>query len=159
MQLKTFQEEFQSFILTSDKKIIEAILPSATLTSAEKISIYQNGYLERIIHAPQQDFPVLCALLGESAFSGLVCDYIDAYPSHDYSLQCLGKRLSEFIVEKEVVLQPFSDLARFEYLLCEMEQRSDLESFHSDFNVVEIWRVFHEENRLIEFQYRNANEH
>lgn len=152
MQLKTFQEQFQSFILESDETIIHSISSSDRLSSVEKIRIYQNGYIERLISAMQQDFPVLCALLGESAFSGLVCDYIDAYPLKDYNLRYLGKKLSDFILEKDHGLQSFSDLARFEYLLCDAESENNLAKFYSDFNVVEVWNVFHAENKLIEFR-------
>ena len=152
MHLKTFQEQFQSFILESDETIIRCIAPSRLLSSEEKIRIYQNGYSERLIGAMQQDFPVLCALLGESAFSGLVCDYIDAYPSRDYNLRFVGKKLSDFIVEKDAALQAFSDLARFEYFLCDAEGKNEVAHFQSDFNVVEVWTVFYAEHRVIEFR-------
>ena len=78
--LKQLQYNFQNAILNN--------------STEEKLKIYQNSYYERIILAMKQDFPIMTAMLTDDVFSGLICDYIDAYPSRDFTLRTIGKNLS-----------------------------------------------------------------
>lgn len=136
--LKQLQSNFQNTILN-------AAIPEG------RLRIYQNGYYERIITAMKQDFPVIHAFLGEKAFSGLICDYIDAYPSRHFNLRLIGENLSCFLKSKgEETILPFVDLAEFEWLMCQSEFNKAEINFKSSFNITEVWHAFHADNKLIE---------
>ncbi|OGT43697.1 MAG: hypothetical protein A3F13_07055 [Gammaproteobacteria bacterium RIFCSPHIGHO2_12_FULL_40_19] len=155
MNLKSLQITFQNDLLKNTTTMSKNITFSKNLSSESKIQIYQNSYYERIISAMQNDFPITHAFLGEKAFSSLVCEYIDQYPSMHFNLRFVGKHLSHFILEKDNALAAFSDLAKFEYLMCEVDMQFILASdihFESNYNIIEIWNAFHAENRLIEIR-------
>jgi hypothetical protein len=118
MNLKKYQEHFQSFILKNKNDIEKNILPAKNLSPSEQMGIYQNSYYERIIAAMMQDFPTILGHLGEDAFASMVRDYIDCYPSTDFNLKYIGKNLAAFLLEKDKSLLPFSELAQSEYDVC-----------------------------------------
>ena len=147
MNLQNLQKNFQSYILNNNSEITKNISSSKNLSASQQIQIYQNAYYERIVAAMMQDFPTITAFLGESAFAGLVCDYINHYPSQHFNLRYIGKNLSDFIAQKDESFAAFSDLAKLEYMMCDLDA-SEIH-FQSDFNVVEVYNAFHHENRLI----------
>ena len=155
MNLKSLQTNFQSDLLQNTTATSKIITPSENLSSQSKLQIYQNSYYERIIAAMQQDFPITFATLGEGAFASLVCEYINDYPSTHFNLRLVGKQLSQFILEKDNSLAAFSDLAKFEYLMCEVEMQSisisDI-NFQSRYNIIDVWNAFYTENRLLEIK-------
>lgn len=159
MNLKSFQNHFQSYLLSDDIEMDRHILSSKKLSSSQKLTIYQNSYYERIIGAMKTDFPVMNNMLGDGAFSDLICDYIDSYPSHDYTLRYVGKNLAQFILDKDSAFLAYSDLARFEYLMCEAEHKKTKISeidFHSPFNIVEVWNVFQTTGKLISIAFETT---
>jgi hypothetical protein len=78
-------------------KIGQVILPSRTLTSAERVEIYQRMYPLRMEEALETDYPALQHFLGADDFRGLVRDYVAAFPSRSYTLNRLGDHLPEFV--------------------------------------------------------------
>jgi hypothetical protein len=147
MTLKKLQTQFLSGILKNNTRIIKKISSSKNLSSRQQLQIYQNAYFERIIAAMSQDFPITKSFLGEGAFYSLVQDYINHYPSRDFNLRYIGKYLSDFLLQKDKSFAAFSDLAKLEYVMCETD-KSEIH-FESDFNVVDVYNIFHTENRLI----------
>jgi hypothetical protein len=75
----------------------DVILPSRTLTPAERVAIYQRMYPLRMEEALGVDYPGLQHFLGEDGFRRLVRDYVAAFPSRSYTLNRLGDHLAEFI--------------------------------------------------------------
>lgn len=75
----------------------EVVLPSKTLSSRERIGIYQEMYPLRMEEALAVDYPALKHFLGERAFLDLVLDYVEACPSRSYTLNRLGDHLPEFV--------------------------------------------------------------
>lgn len=75
----------------------EVILPSKTLTPAERVDIYHGMYLLRMVDALKADYPALEHFLGEDNFRKLVRDYVQRHPSVSYTLNRLGDRLPEFV--------------------------------------------------------------
>jgi hypothetical protein len=73
------------------------ILPSKTLTSVERVGVYQGMYLLRMVEALENDYPALAHFLGQDAFADLVTRYVAAHPSRSYTLNRLGSALPEFI--------------------------------------------------------------
>jgi len=100
----------------------DVVLPSASMTSVERIGVYHGMYLMRMAEALQTDYPVLRYRLGEEAFAELVADYVQRFPSRSYTLNRLGDHLPQFLSEEED--RPDSeflhDLARLELAMTQV---------------------------------------
>ena len=86
----------------------EHIVPSRTLSAAERVLIYNGMYLSRFAEALAADYPALAHHLGEDDFTALVARYVEKHPSTSYTLNWLGDLLPEFLGGFE------RDLARLE---------------------------------------------
>lgn len=113
------------------------ILPSPTLTSAQRVEVYQSMYLLRMEEALATDYPGLQHFLGDHAFFGLVRDYVQVHPSKSYSLNRLGDRFAEFVaVAPDVRRRDFcADLARLELALAQVFDAPEMKAI--DGTVVE----------------------
>lgn len=100
----------------------DVILPSGTLTSAERVEIYHGMYLLRMHDALRDDYEALQHFLGDGAFFDLVRDYVQAYPSRHFSLNRLGDYMPEFIQEgAQIPRRAFChDLARLELAITQL---------------------------------------
>jgi hypothetical protein len=103
-------------------EIGRVILPSKTLTSVERVGVYQGMYLLRMVEALENDFPAVAHFLGGERFAELVTAYVAAHPSRSYTLNRLGDRFPEFIrTWTGLRRRPFLfDLARLEALVTEV---------------------------------------
>src|SRR5438270_7165357 len=86
----------------------EHIVPSHTLSAAERVLIYNGMYLSRFAEALAADYPALAHQLGEDDFTALVARYVAKHPSTSYTLNRLGDALPDFLSGFE------RDLARLE---------------------------------------------
>ncbi len=103
-------------------EIERVILPSKTLTSVERVGVYQGMYLLRMVEALENDYPALAHFLGPDAFADLVTRYVAAHPSRSYTLNRLGSALPEFIrTTRGIRKKAFAaDLARLERAVTEV---------------------------------------
>ena len=104
------------------------LLPSAALSAAQGLAIYQRGYGLRIASCMRQQFPALCHALGPALFDDFVADYVRALPPESHTLYDLGRRFPGFLddqrpdrdapeEEREPWIDFMVDLARFERAL------------------------------------------
>jgi hypothetical protein len=98
------------------------VIPSKTLTSAERAGVYRGMYLLRMEEALTTDYPVLKIFLGDDAFFELISRYVEQYPSRSHSLNFLGRSLPKFIGEStDLADREFlNDLAAFELAIAEV---------------------------------------
>jgi hypothetical protein len=133
--LAELQRWFQAAIMSPDTS---AAMPAATVITAstrqqpaERLAIYQRGYRLRLRECLRNSFPALCHLLGRDLFDAFADDYLDACPSHSYTLFQLGKRFAEFLehtrpdrdrppIEREAWVDLMVDLAHFERAFAEI---------------------------------------
>src|ERR1700690_4536801 len=73
------------------------IKPNARLTSTERLNIYHRQYWYRILDSFNEDFPGLCAVLGDRAFERLSHAYLADCPSQSFTLRNLGSRLETWM--------------------------------------------------------------
>lgn len=95
----------------------EVCLPSERLAASERIGIYADAYVLRLLEVLQQDFPALVAFLGPAASDRLLREYVARHPSRHKNLNRLGAGLPRFLAEEatDVVRRPFAaELARLE---------------------------------------------
>ena len=92
------------------------ILPSGTLRPDQRIGIYVEAYLARLVGALEEDFPAVVRLLGRRAFHDLARGYLQRFPSRSRSLNPLGRRLPEYLSDRPAA----RDLARIEVAMSEV---------------------------------------
>ena len=79
---------------------LEAMVrPSRSLAAAERVGVYHDMYLARMVEAMESDYPAVRSFLGEDAFVDLVRDYVRRHPSRSYTLNRLGDRLPDYLLE------------------------------------------------------------
>jgi hypothetical protein len=104
------------------------VLPSHSMTPAERVGVYHGMYLMRMEEALETDYPVIRYHLGDHQFAHLVREYVQKYPSTSYTLNRLGDHLPRFFVDEPEWPQAplFHDLARLELAMTEVfdEQES-----------------------------------
>ncbi len=77
----------------------ELVKPNDRLTSTERLNIYHRQYWYRILDSFNEDFPGLCAILGDRAFQRLSRAYLADCPSQSFTLRNLGSRLENWLRE------------------------------------------------------------
>jgi hypothetical protein len=102
--------------LLDPAEIARVVRPSATLTSVERVGVYQGMYLFRMVEALENDYPAVAHFLGDEEFAELVTRYCEAHPSRSYTLNRLGDRFPDFIAGSRGLRRRafLADLARLE---------------------------------------------
>ena len=77
--------------------VLQTVLPTARLTSVERLEIYRSMYLGRLVEAMVVDYPGVRHFLGAEDFDELVRTYVRDHPSRSYTLNRLGDNLPGFI--------------------------------------------------------------
>ena len=76
------------------------ILPSKTLRPEQRVGIYVDAYLARLVEALHDDFPAVTRFLGHGAFHEMARAYLEQHPSRSWSLNPLGRKLPQFLAGK-----------------------------------------------------------
>jgi len=76
------------------------IRPSKTLKPEQRVEIYVDAYLARLVEALHDDFPAVTRFLGHRAFHEMARAYLEKFPSRSWSLSPLGRKLPEFLSRK-----------------------------------------------------------
>jgi hypothetical protein len=96
------------------------VIPSKTLTPAERVGIYRGMYAARLGEALAADYPYVQQYLGEDRFQELAEQYIEKYPSRSYTLNRLGDDFPKFLHETNLRRRAMlHDLARVELAMTE----------------------------------------
>jgi len=96
----------------SAAKIAESFIkPSKTLTSFERIEIYNRQYWYRMLDCIWEDFPGVLAILGKDKFVHLAEAYLVEFPSNSFALQDLGENLPVFMKNHPEYSAPFARMA------------------------------------------------
>jgi len=98
------------------------VLPSHSMTSAERVGVYHGMYLMRMEEALETDYPVIRYHLGDHQFAHLVREYVQRYPSTSYTLNRLGDHLPQFFLDEPEWPEAafLHDLARLELAMTEV---------------------------------------
>ena len=101
-------------------RLESVLLPSKTLSAAQRIAIYQEMYPMRMRDALAADYPGIEHFLGHR-FWNFVAAYAKVHPSMAYTLNRLGDRVPEFL-RRQKTFKPrafLRDLARLELAITE----------------------------------------
>jgi hypothetical protein len=89
----------QSHINVSVDDIEQVITRSKALNSIERLEVYGNAYFARLVEVLRDEFPAVQHAIGEEAFDGFAFGYLQAYPSHSYTLADLSLNFSKYLKE------------------------------------------------------------
>lgn len=79
------------------ERLGDVILPSKTLSPEQRIGVYHDMYMLRMVEALEFDYPGVAHYLGHARFHRLVEGYVGAHPSRSYTLNRLGDHLPEYV--------------------------------------------------------------
>jgi hypothetical protein len=99
-----------------NKAANELFKPSWSLSSIDRLEVYNRQYWYRVLDSMLDDFPGVQATIGAERFDSLVYAYLQEYPSVTYTLRGLGHKLAEFIEANAKFTNPDTELA------CQMAQ-------------------------------------
>ena len=104
------------------ERLAEVVLPSHSMTPAERVGVYHGMYLMRMEEALAVDYPVIRYFLGDETFADLVAEYVQQYPSQSYTLNRLGDHFPQFFADRPDWPQSafLHDLARLELAMTEV---------------------------------------
>jgi len=91
--MQTVAEDGQSIAA----RVSGYITPSATLTSFERLEIYNRQYWFRAIDAVSEDYRTLSAIVGPKRFDTLIRGWLAEHPSTSFTLRNLGKGLPAWL--------------------------------------------------------------
>jgi len=102
MELMEFQRRIAGAVMSPLNASVgvqakQLVKPNDRLTSTERLNIYHRQYWYRILDSFNEDFPGLCAVLGERAFQRLAHAYLADCPSQSFTLRNLGSRLEAWL--------------------------------------------------------------
>jgi hypothetical protein len=116
------------------EQLERVILPSPTLSAAERVGVYHGMYLLRMHDALESDYYALAHFLGDGGFRDLVRGYVQRFPSRSFSLNRLGDALPDFIRDHARLRnREFCyDLARLELAVTHVYDASETPSLSAD---------------------------
>jgi hypothetical protein len=91
--------EARAEIDVSPDQVADVVDPSKRRTSIERLEVYANAYYARLLECLRDEFPALHHAVGEEIFDGLAFGYLQAYPSHSYTLSELSRHFVEYLEE------------------------------------------------------------
>jgi hypothetical protein len=107
----------------------ELVKPNDRLTATQRLAIYHRQYWYRILDSFAEDFPGLCAVLGERAFRHLSHAYLTDCPSQSFTLRNLGSRLEKWLGDHPEFAGPklplALDMIRLEWAHIEAFDKAD----------------------------------
>lgn len=81
----------------AQRDVETVLLPSKTLTAEQRMQVYAQQYLWRLLSVAGNEHPVVKRLMGEEAFDSMVVEYLDRYPPYGHSLDDLCHALPYFL--------------------------------------------------------------
>ncbi len=114
--LETLQRWMQSQLMEADLAggiapvaIEDVITASPLQTSRQRLDVYAYAYQARLVECLREEFATLCQFLGQDVFDGLAVAYLQAHPSHSYTLADLGSRFPAFMQQAAAALTDEAD--------------------------------------------------
>jgi len=96
MSLRELQTHWQQGVFDEDA---EPIVQQIT-NPEDRALIYVDSYRARLIESLEKIFLMLYKKMGDDAFCELALQYIDAYPSENFSIAKFGQRLAYYLREE-----------------------------------------------------------
>jgi len=130
-RLRELQRSFSEYLFAPREgaAIADAIVGDDKGGAEERLALYGDSYVLRLIEVLGVDFPGVHGLLGGEAFTDMCRAYIAAHPSQNPSIRWFGSEMTEFLrvtepySEHEVLLE----MANFEWAKNQVFDATDSE--------------------------------
>ncbi len=120
-----------------EREAAALIKPNDSLTSLERLEIYNRQYWFRLYASFEDDFPGLRAVLGRRQFERVMRAYLDECPSISFTLRDLGSQLPFWLTSHKEFTEPAShlaeDMARLEWAHIEAYDAATMPTPTSEF--------------------------
>jgi len=111
-----FHEALTSATPLDPERLDACFAGTPDLPASERVAIYSNMYLWRLVDALRETFPKVARHLGDETFAALAEDYLRRNPSEHHDVGQVGRRLAAFLREYPDSERPdLADLAELEW--------------------------------------------
>lgn len=87
----------RALVSISPHELESVIDRSHRLDAAGRLKIYADAYYARLIECLDGSFPIVARTLGKELFAEFAMGYLQAHPSHSYTLNRLGDQFAEWL--------------------------------------------------------------
>jgi hypothetical protein len=108
--------------MTDADAIGQAILPSHQQSPTERLAVYQQAYLARLLSVLRELFPCTRFAVGDELFDDFAAGYLRRYPPHSYTLGRLADKWVDYLDESRPA---DADWSGFVVELARLEQAID----------------------------------
>jgi hypothetical protein len=111
-----FHEAITSPTPLAGNRLETCFAGTSDLPAEERVAIYSNMYLWRLVDALRETFPNLVRQIGDERFAALAEDYLRRTPSDHHDIGRVGRRLAAFLRQYPDPNRPdLGDLADLEW--------------------------------------------
>jgi hypothetical protein len=128
LPLRDVQQRFFAAITgeaPADAELCAVVRDRGALDAAARIGIYADMYRARLLDVLREDFPRVCAILGDDAFTAVAGRYLAHHPSTHPSVRHLGRGFAGHLATERLPAPFLSDLARLEWARVEVFDAPD----------------------------------
>lgn len=109
--LAKLQQTFQNCVLHSDDNTSTDWISATGRVAPEiQLSAYSHAYRARLKEVLASDFTAVHMAIGDDQFNQLAENYIEAFPSHYFSLREFGRDMPAFILELVRTKKEYQDM-------------------------------------------------
>ena len=87
----------RAFVAEAARDLESIVLPSKSLSSAERLGIYAHMYYARLVEVMQGEYPTTRQILGENAFAAACRRFVAKFPSRTRTLNSLSTKFPDFL--------------------------------------------------------------
>src|ERR1051326_6707408 len=91
----------QQIIDVAPASVDKAVSRSRALGALDRLDIYNRAYFARLIDCLREEFPAFRHAVGDEAFDQFALGYLRRYPSRSYTLNALGSRFRDYLIESQ----------------------------------------------------------
>lgn len=125
MSLKQLENKFSAYMLEGDESILNEIINTPGAPAELRMDVYRNAYYLRLTDILAMDYVILKEWLGHEEFNKLAAEYIDTYPSNQFSIRIFGRHFSQFLATQATLAPFLKELAAFEWKIAEILDATD----------------------------------
>ncbi len=130
-ELHRLQQSMMAWLLRQNEAIKHDIVDTGEVNKVsveQRLAVYGNAYRFRLIDALSDTFPSVHTLMGDEAFYEMGLAYIEAYPSHYFTLRNFGDKLVGFLQDYHKETPVLAEMAEFEWMLRHSFDSADIEA-------------------------------
>jgi len=80
-----------------DREVEQTILPSRQQSAPERLAVYQNAYLARLLEVLREQFPCTRFAASDELFDQFAAAYVQVHPPQSYTLGRLADHLPDYL--------------------------------------------------------------